>query len=76
MKHMGSACNLLVCLEQGPPLELCKRRLRAAGFRGPLEVGITGGSTSISQNIPNIYSELLKLANFNEMRSELRARNF
>mmetsp|Transcript_14267 Transcript_14267/g.31632 ORF Transcript_14267/g.31632 Transcript_14267/m.31632 type:complete len:770 (-) Transcript_14267:105-2414(-) len=25
MKHMGSACNLLVCLEQGPPLELCKR---------------------------------------------------
>lgn len=24
-KHMGSSCNLLVCLEQGPPLELCKR---------------------------------------------------
>ena len=22
---MGSSCNLLVCLEQGPPLELCKR---------------------------------------------------
>lgn len=25
LKHMGSSCNLLVCLEQGPPLELCKR---------------------------------------------------
>ena len=25
VKHMASACNLLVCLERGAPLELCKR---------------------------------------------------
>ena len=47
MKHMGSACNLLVCLEQGPPLELCKRCQR--GHKRALkDLETTGDFTSIS----------------------------
>ncbi|CAJ1389119.1 unnamed protein product [Effrenium voratum] len=55
MRHLGSSSNLLVCLERGPPLELCRRfdpQLRRTVLVGAASSNVSlGGDDSVPASI-------------------------